>query len=90
MKTLTLDRSATCLALKTSNFAAWPRACSFIALMSCGENFDDASAALTPRGNVSKDFRSFALVIALLIDVPSECFFGRPRSIIEVSDSVRR
>lgn len=32
---------------------------------------------------------SLAFVVALLIDDPSARFFGRPRSIIEASDSVR-
>lgn len=32
---------------------------------------------------------SCAFVVALLIDDPSARFFGRPRSIIEASDSVR-
>lgn len=58
--------------------------------ISCGENFDVTSHALTPWGNVSKAFCSLASVVVFLVDVPSERFFGRPRSMIDASDSVRR
>ena len=86
---LTLDSSPTSFEAKTSNCAAWPCACCRRVSISCAENFDAASEALTPVGNVINAFCSIAFVVALLIDDPSARFFGRPRSMIEASDSVR-